>query len=133
MSVFEPITLTYDGEDYRIPASRVMGAIARVEEHVTLTELATWGSDRAKIRVTKLAAAYGSLLRYAGADITDETAYAYLFADAAGLSGVVTVAQTLMIMMVPPSALAAKPVAAKKKPTSNSSGKRTSSSSAKGG
>jgi len=128
MSVFEPITLTYAGEDFTIPATRVMGAIARIEEHVTLTELATWGSDRAKIRVTKLAAAYGSLMRYAGADVTDDDAYGYLFADAAGLSGVVTVAQTLMVMMIPPSALAAKPVAAKKKPTSNSSRKRSSSS-----
>lgn len=128
MSVFEPITLTYGGKDYTIPAVRVMGAIARIEEHVTLTELATWGSDRAKIRVTKLASAYGSLLRYAGADITDDDAYGYLFADAAGLSGVVTVAQTLMVMMIPPSALAAKPVAAKKKPTSNSSRKRSNSS-----
>lgn len=75
MSIFEDITLGWDDKKYVIPSDRVMGAIARVEEHVTMRELAEYASSPSGSRFARVSMAYASLLRYAGAQVTDEEVY----------------------------------------------------------
>lgn len=130
MSAFEPITLTWDGAEYVIPANRVMMAIARIEGHITLAEMSTW-ADRSKVRVSALAAAYGDVLRFAGAKVADEDVYVGMFSN--GMEGVMDAMQAMMIMMIPPSALEAKKTPGKKQPApSVSSGKPSRRRSARG-
>lgn len=107
MSFFEPITLKWDGRDYVIKADAVMEAVARIEAHVTMEELHAAMNGRGIKRV-ELSRAFGSVLRYAGANVTDEDIYAGMFAHDKG-NTVIAATVTLMAMMVPPSVLAAMP------------------------
>lgn len=118
--IFEEITLGWDGKQYKIPANRVMAAIGVVEKHVTLGELAKWQADPEKLRLTQLTAAYGAIIRFAGATVSDEQIYAGLFQQG-GQTQVVAAIQGMLMMMIPPSALAGK-ADAKKKPVSKKSG-----------
>jgi len=74
MAVFESRVLTWQGKDYSIPANRMFGAIARVEEHVTRSQLIDAILNQS-VPYTKLAAAWVAALRYAGAIVTNEQAY----------------------------------------------------------
>ena len=74
MAIFQPITLTWAGRDFVVPADRVMGAIGVIEDVVTFPELV--GSlQSSKPNMSKLARAYGAVLRYAGASVSDEEIY----------------------------------------------------------
>lgn len=79
MGVFKEVTLEWDGETHVIPSNRVMGAIARVEEFVTLKELSEFSQAPQGAKYARLAQAYGSLLRYAGARVEDDEVYAGMF------------------------------------------------------
>jgi hypothetical protein len=99
MSQFEPVTLKWDGVEYTVPQDKMMEVIARIEEHVTLDEV--HGAMNGNIKRVKLARAFGSVLRFAGAKLTDEDVYAGMFKLGVGnvvLSSVIT----LMALMVPP-------------------------------
>ncbi|MDZ4865911.1 MAG: hypothetical protein SGI91_01190 [Alphaproteobacteria bacterium] len=101
--IFENIELTWQGQNYSIPANRVMGAIASVEEVVTLAELQAYAGRRGA-PLGKLAMAYGALLRYAGAKITNEEVYMAVFKSVSDESGVVVAAITnVMMLMIPPA------------------------------
>lgn len=63
------IRLTFKDQEYLIPADRAFRAGAAVEDVVSLAEIASWG---ARPRFFKISEAYGTLLRFAGADVTDE-------------------------------------------------------------
>lgn len=110
MSIFEDIKLTWDGKEYVIPSDRVMGAIARIEDVVTLGELQRY-SEKQTAPLAKVAMAYGAVLRYAGANVTDDKVYAGLF----GGDGqnqhesIVTSIYILLAMMVPPAAMRKDP------------------------
>lgn len=104
MSGFDDIKLGWGGKVYTIPARKALGAIARIEQVITLKEL-TQFAQRETAPMAMLAQAYGSVLRYAGADVTDEDIYTGMFG-AAGqdVSAVIAEAvQTLMLMMIPPA------------------------------
>lgn len=62
------IKLTFKGQDYVIPETRAFELGERVEEVVTLAEMATWG--RAP-RYFKIAKAFGVMLRFAGCKVSD--------------------------------------------------------------
>lgn len=62
------ITLSFKGETWIIPEARAFEAGAAVEEVVTLAEMAQWGSAP---KFFKLARAFGALLRFAGARVSD--------------------------------------------------------------
>lgn len=78
MGPFNDISLEWAGKEYAIKARRVMGAIKRIEEEVTYFELMSYVASNDP-RTSKIAAAYGVILRYAGASITDEQVYEGLF------------------------------------------------------
>lgn len=62
------ITLSFKGETFTIPETRAFEAGAAVEEVVTLAEMAQWGTAP---KFFKLARAFGALLRFAGARVSD--------------------------------------------------------------
>lgn len=79
-SIFKPVTLKWRGTDYVIEPTRVMRAIAIVEDYVTLHELAVMTEERHTIKTSRIAMAYAALLQYAGAkDATEETVYLGMF------------------------------------------------------
>jgi hypothetical protein len=107
MSSFEDIRLGWDGKSYLIPARKVLGAVARVEEVVTLQELLQY-AQRGTAPMGRIAKAFGLVLRYAGADVEDEAVYLGMFGDGAAAADggvqqqVLTAVTLLMQMMIPP-------------------------------
>lgn len=107
---FEDIHLGWGGVQYTIPSNRVMGAIARVEDVMTLSELYQHG-QRETVPLGKIAMAYGALLRYAGAPVSDEDVYAGMFSQGADhlQEQVRSAIEHLCQIMLPPSARAEVP------------------------
>jgi hypothetical protein len=103
MSAFNDIELVWQGQTYVIPARASLEAIARIEEVITMDELAHCVVRSAKpmLRVSR---AFASVLRFAGANVSDEEVYADLFGD-----GLEALARTHILMahlqtiMVPPA------------------------------
>ena len=104
MRAFEDITLNWDGTDHTIPANRVLGAIARIEEVITAHELQTY-AQAGTLPMARLAQAFGAVLRYAGAKVTDEDVYVGMFTNTAKVPAVHAACDTLLVMMVPPGAI----------------------------
>ena len=100
MAVFEPVTLTWQGEEFTVPADRVMGLICEVEEVVTLGEL----MGKKTTPVGKVSRAYAAALRYAGARVRDDEVYAGMFSS--GGENINQAVNGLLSMMIPPSHLA---------------------------
>ena len=99
-SPFEDIHLGWAGKKYTIPADRVMGAIKRIEDHVTLAELQR-DAGRGTLRLGKLSAAFADVLRYAGAaGVTERAVYAGMFGEEAQVN-VVSAVTALLGMMIP--------------------------------
>jgi hypothetical protein len=80
----------------------VMGAIARIEDVITLTEIIQM-SRKGKVKFAAIASAYASVLRYAGAQITDDQVYQGLFKDNTAATVNAALAGLLQ-MMLPPDA-----------------------------
>lgn len=57
------ITLSWNGKDYTIPASKGFQIGEQIEEIVTLGDIATWAQ---RPRMFKLARCYATMLRFAG-------------------------------------------------------------------
>jgi hypothetical protein len=107
MGIFSPFTFSWDGVDYTISGDRTMGACETVEEIVTLGEVHEMVSDPRLAKITRISRAWGALLRYAGATVTDEQVYEGMFKGAKDESSRVVVALwSLLKLMVPPSAMA---------------------------
>ena len=100
--VFDDITLGWHDKTYVIPADRVLGAVARIEQHITLHEILAY-SERGTAPMAVLAQAYASVLRYAGAEITDNEVYAGMFTDGDTTQIVSQLLNGLLGMMLPPS------------------------------
>lgn len=124
-SIFDSVTLEWGGKKYTIPADRTMEAIARIEEHVTLAELSMWSKDSSRMRISSMASAFASVLRYAGASVTAEDVYAGIFKDG-GMSTTVSAMQAMLVMMIPPSVLNAEVGDAPKKTRPSGSSKARS-------
>ena len=78
MAIFQPIKLGWHSRDFIIPAERVLGAIAVVEEVMTFPEIVLMISG-GHPNISKIARAYGAMLRYAGAGAADDEVYEGLF------------------------------------------------------
>lgn len=98
--MFEKIIIEYKGEELTVPATRVFGLIATIEEHITIQEL----HDNPKN--TAIASAYASAIRYAGGKANPTDVYAMLF-DTSSALNIRAAITNLVMMMVPPSAIAA--------------------------
>ena len=106
MKIFEDVTLTWKGQDYTIESTKIMGAIAKIEEVITLKELGEY-AQKGDAPMAKLAMAFASVLRYSGAKVGDDEVYAGLFSGESGAS-VMESLSSLLTMMIPPSALQSK-------------------------
>ncbi len=104
-SPFEDYKLAWRDKEYTIPARQIMGAISRVEDIVTLSELQVF-FQRNAAPLARIAEAYAAVLRYAGASVTADEVYAGMFGNAAGNTGETVKACLfgLLELMVPPSA-----------------------------
>lgn len=130
MGVFRDIILPWEGQDYTIPSNKVMGAIARIEDVLTIKELYE-ASAGGNIKFTRIAAAFGEALRYAGAKVSDDEVYGAMFAGAESQHVIVSAISGLLSMMIPPAAhkegpADAKPGNAPSKAVARSSRKRSS-------
>lgn len=112
--IFDPVTLTWKGTDHEVAPDKIMGLIARIEEIVTLSEIHA-AVQKGGMPLAKLAMAYGTSLRYAGAKVDDAEVYASFFA-AGGGDAIPGAVQALLVMMVPPSRSDTAPAASVKKP-----------------
>lgn len=107
MSIFDDIRLEWGGREYVIRSNRVMGAIARIEDVVTLDELRRYG-EKQTAPLGKMAMAYGSVLRYAGAVVADDEVYAGMFAgESGGADAMAASIYSLLEMMLPPGPMPA--------------------------
>lgn len=78
MHGFEDVKLTWDGEDFTVPADRQLMMIAQIEDALA-------GDDGVQaigvllrkegVPYSRLACAYGAALRYAGCDISNDDVY----------------------------------------------------------
>jgi hypothetical protein len=105
MGVFSDIELVWAGTVYTIRSHKVMGAIARIEDIITMPELKAF-AGRGTAPVAKLCSAYATVLRYAGARVTDEEVYEVAFSGEQDQEAVIHGVLNLMKMMVPASARA---------------------------
>ncbi len=102
MSIFDPIRLQWEGKEYFIPADQVMQAIARVEDTCTADELGRYLKRKA-MPLAKLSTAYGDLLRFAGAEVSNEDVYAGMFSEGPKRQAMIVAISVLLTMMVPPN------------------------------
>ena len=98
MSVFQEVIFGFKGEEYTVPANKVMKLIAEVEDIVSLGDLTTGRGPH----ISKLAAAYCYCINYAGGKATIEQVYETLFGVDENLSSA-TAVTNLIALMVPPS------------------------------
>jgi len=98
--MFEPIEIKYKDQTLTVPANKVLGLIASIEQHVNIVQL----SDPASLSYVALARAYAAAIWYAGGKANVEEVYALLFEEG-GASSVQSAITSLTMMMVPPSAI----------------------------
>lgn len=101
--IFAEVTLSWKGREHVIPPDRMMGAIAVVEEGITLIEL-HMAQMTGRIPLAKVSMAYARVLRYAGAVARDDEVYNALFSKADNPDKVnsLRAMETLLLLMVPP-------------------------------
>jgi hypothetical protein len=105
MAIFENVSLEWRGEKYVVPANRMLGAIAAMEQHIGFFELAD-PSQLRKLSLARLARAFASVLRYAGCAVSDDEVYADLFASKTTVTQqVIPAINTLLLLMMPPDAV----------------------------
>lgn len=125
MGIFEPIELTWKGETIIIPSDQVMRAISCVEEVLTIGEIYQM-HESGKIALTKLAAAYGAVLRFGGISVKVEEVYAGMFSEQSAFK-VMDALGIILNMMIPKevkdaaAAESAEPAAGEAKKKSRSS------------
>lgn len=99
-SIFEPVVLTWQGSDYEIAPDKIMGAIAKIEDTITLKELGEYAM-KGDAPLAKLSMAYASVLRYAGCRVTDAEVYQAMF-DSGNSVSILGCINALLAMMIPP-------------------------------
>jgi hypothetical protein len=104
--MFEKIVIEFKGQQYTVPANRVFGLVAEIEEHIRITDLHNGPKN------TAVAKAYAAAINYAGGDADIGEVYEMLFDRDGGLN-IRTAITNLMMMMLPPSALIDKDAEAK--------------------
>lgn len=124
MGSFDDIHLEWADRKYTIKRDRVLGAIARVEDVLTLSELSRF-HQRGTAPMAKIAMAYGAVLRYAGAKVSDDEVAQGL--GEMNADSVVEAIMGLLLMMAPKLSSADKeaaPPVGKEKPTVTASLKK---------
>lgn len=114
MSIFQEITVTWEGEEYEVAPDNVMRLIEKIEDHVRIADLISEKGPK----MTSLAAAYGTLLRYVGVRVSDEEVYQRFFQSDAGQSASMMIANILAMMVPPSTHTPAKAAQGSKKKTS---------------
>lgn len=130
--MFSTIKLEWGGEPYSIPANRVLMAVAEVEEVFTLDELQRF-SKRGTAPVAKLSRAYGALLRFAGAAVSDEDVYAGMFVNDQGQMAAAATSSLLALMLPPASVALSAPADTGKRAAGKSKAKASASSASSTG
>jgi hypothetical protein len=100
MSSFVDVVLNWDGKQYTIKAYRVLGAVARIEDHVTMVELMQ-AAQAGSMPVAKVAMALGAVLKYAGAPATPEDVYEHILTSSG--AAVLECLNSILELVVPPS------------------------------
>src|SRR5262245_34944655 len=100
MALFEPIELTWKGLTYKIPSGRVLKAVAKVEEIITLSLMST-AAQAGSVPVAKVAMAYGSVLRFAGAVVEDEEVYEAMMSGGTDGQSTMQLVNGLLVIMIP--------------------------------
>lgn len=84
MRGFEPVTLAWKGEEFTVPAENQLRLIAMIEDALSgasgeqaIAMLARPSGPS----YSRLAAAYGAALRFAGASVTDDEIYLSIMSD----------------------------------------------------
>jgi hypothetical protein len=72
--MFEQVELEWKGRKYIIPPRRVMGALAKVEDHLTMIDLEQ-AASRQTLPFAKIANAYAALLQWAGCPVGADEVY----------------------------------------------------------
>jgi hypothetical protein len=104
MAIFEDQTLWWKGEAFVVPATRMLGAIAVIEEHITFIEMVA--ASQGKPPLVKISRAFGALLRYAGCKVSDEEVYRGLFdAESNVMERIETAVTAFLLLMTPPATL----------------------------
>lgn len=124
MKGFEDVTLSWNGEEFTVPAERQLILIAQIEDALSGSS----GEQAVTILMrpggppySRLAAAFGSALRYAGARVSDEEIYLAIVEALAQCNGDVmlevrnAVLALLAIIARPVAETLAAPESAKKK------------------
>lgn len=116
--VFEDVKLSWAGKGYTIPANRMLEAIARIEDHVTLVEITRHFQQRGSVPLARLALAFHAVLEFAGADarIRADDVYAGMFAGSDEQVAALGAVTTLLGMMVPAGAQKATALPGKRQP-----------------
>lgn len=106
MSVFEDVTITWKDKSFTIKSNRVMGAISRIEDILTLAQLARMQAGIDPVNMSKLAKAYHTALTYAGAeDLELDEVYSSLFSNDAKNHNAMNCLTAIMLLMVPPASV----------------------------
>ena len=105
MGVFTDIELEWAGSTYTIKGQRVMRVISLVEDVITMPELQAY-SSKGTYPLAKLCTAFASVLRFAGARVTDEEVYELAYSGEKEQEAVIMATMDLMKMMLPASARA---------------------------
>lgn len=119
-SIFQDIKIALDGKEYVVPSDKVMGLLAAIERHITLTEISNASMARGTIPVSSLCSAYAAALNYAGATVTAEEIYKRSFAKG-GQEMIMRATIAIMHMLIPPdtaltgASMASKAVAKSRK------------------
>jgi len=100
MGVFTDIEMVWAGKVYTIKSTRVMGAIAQMEEHITLGEMQSYGR-RHTAPLARLCQGYASVLKYAGARVTAEEIYQFAFSGDDNQMAVFLAVMNLMMVATP--------------------------------
>lgn len=98
MPIFQDVAVVWNDEEKIVPANKILGLIAEVEEYVTIGDLA---SSRPK--TAKISMAYYAALCYAGfKGVQPDEVYASLIENKGKATEIVT---GLIYMMLPPDHL----------------------------
>lgn len=100
--MFDDTTLVWQGQTYKIPANRMLKAVAAVETHLTLTDAIGYMADNS-IPFAKISQAYAAALRQAGHGITAEEVYLDLISKPDDMTQAVVFLEKIMEMMIPSS------------------------------
>ena len=121
MAVFESQSLEWKGKTYVIPSNRMLGAVAEIEEHITVNEMVVSAFGRPSM--VKISRAFGGLLRYAGCKVSDDEIYESIFDPQANhIERIQAALATLLMIMTPPANLVYAPA------VGTSSGNRSAAS-----